>query len=72
MALQFIIPPLVGGPPLVLTWQLLGLSMTHAGLKPAPGVFAAVDERDIAPSLLIQLAHLPSPGSTVQLPHSGV
>lgn len=32
--------------------------MVHAGLKPIlPGVLAMVEERDKAPSLLIQLAH---------------
>lgn len=34
------------------------LSIVHAGLNPTlPGVLAIVEERDNAPSLLIQLAH---------------
>jgi hypothetical protein len=34
------------------------LSIVHAGLNPMlPGVLAIVEERDNAPSLLIQLAH---------------
>lgn len=34
------------------------LSIVHAGLNPMlPGVLAMVEERDKAPSLLIQLAH---------------
>lgn len=44
------------------------LSMVHAGLKPMlPGVLAMVEERDKAPSLLIQLAQRSKAVSGVQV-----
>jgi len=42
--------------------------MVHAGLNPTlPGVLAMVEERDKAPSLLIQLAHRSMPVSGVHV-----